>query len=253
MAPDATVIHLTHGIARHDVRAGSLALWRVAPHLAPAVAVAVVDPGVGTGRRAVAVEVAAADGDLVLVGPDNGLLVPAAHRAGALRRAVVLDDDRWHLRQEGAGATFAGRDIFAPVAGHLAAGVDLSLLGSPLDPSSLVGGPLRTAVPDATGRIDATVLWIDHFGNVQLDVAAVDLPSGTATVRLRTASSAPAEVAVVSSYAALGPRPGLVPDSAGLLSLCVDRAHAGSTLGMVAGAKVVLETARTDLAGILGG
>ena len=115
LAPHATTIDLTHGIRPFDVRAGALALARAIPYVAEGVVLAVVDPGVGTKRRAVAIEVA--DGAGVLVGPDNGLLAPAVAVAGGATRAVALDNPEYQLPAP--GATFAGRDIFAPAAAHL--------------------------------------------------------------------------------------------------------------------------------------
>ena len=118
-------IDLTHGIRPFDVRGGSLALARAIPYVAEGVVLAVVDPGVGTARRAVAVEVAGGAG--VLVGPDNGLLAPAVAIVGGAERAVELTNAEYHLAAP--GATFAGRDVFAPVAAHLCNGVDLAELG----------------------------------------------------------------------------------------------------------------------------
>src|SRR5688500_16720615 len=113
LAPHVTVVDVTHDIAPHDVRAGSLALMRAAQYLAPGVVVAVVDPGVGTDRRAVAVEVGdGANGDgHVFIGPDNGLLAPAVSMTGGAQRAVALTNAEYHLPMPG-GPTFAGRDVF---------------------------------------------------------------------------------------------------------------------------------------------
>ncbi|MBO0694117.1 MAG: SAM-dependent chlorinase/fluorinase, partial [Acidimicrobiaceae bacterium] len=185
LAPGATVVDVTHDVPAQDIHAGAMTLWRAVRWLAPSVVLAVVDPGVGTTRRAVAVEGAA--GALVLVGPDNGLLTPAAYALGPPTRAVALTDPRWHLRPERSGeegATFDGRDIFAPVAAHLCAGVDLSELGEPVPTEELVGGPLVLAESEpataARDGLDAEVLWIDRYGNVELGVrpATVD-PIGT--------------------------------------------------------------------------
>src|SRR5688572_10992104 len=112
LAPGAVVIDLTHEIPPHDLRSAGLALVRSAQYLAPGVILAVVDPGVGTERRAVAVEVG--DGMSTLVGPDNGLLAPAVAMVGGATRAFVLDNDEYHLPAP--GPTFAGRDVFAPAA-----------------------------------------------------------------------------------------------------------------------------------------
>src|SRR4051812_25740095 len=125
IAPDVRVIDLTHEIEPHDIRGGGLALARSAQYLAPGIVLAVVDPGVGTPRRAIAIEVG--EGQSFLVGPDNGLLAPAVAMVGGADRAVELTNDEYHLPAP--GPTFAGRDIFAPVAAHLALGVPLEEFG----------------------------------------------------------------------------------------------------------------------------
>ena len=138
ITPDAAVVDLTHDIAPHDVRAAGLLLARSAQYLCPGVVLAVVDPGVGGDRRCVAVEVG--DGMSVLVGPDNGLLAPAVAMVGGATRAVELTNTDFHL--PAAGATFAGRDIFAPVAAQLCQGVDLAELGERIEPGLLQPGVL---------------------------------------------------------------------------------------------------------------
>ncbi|MDQ1565199.1 MAG: hypothetical protein QOF96_79, partial [Actinomycetota bacterium] len=127
-APTAQIIDVTHNIPPFDVRAGALALARAVQYLPPGVVLAVVDPGVGTDRRAVAVEVEAG----FLVGPDNGLLAPAVAMLGGAMRVVALTNPEYQL--EAPGATFAGRDIFAPAAGYLAAGTPVERLGELVDP-----------------------------------------------------------------------------------------------------------------------
>src|SRR4051812_29019158 len=136
LAAHAAVIDLTHQIRPFDVRAGSLALARSISYLPTGVVLAVVDPGVGTARRAVAIEVAGGEG--ILVGPDNGLLAPAVAIAGGAERAVELDYPEFWL--EAPGATFAGRDVFAPAVAHLCNGLDLADLGTPVDPIVLMPG-----------------------------------------------------------------------------------------------------------------
>ena len=170
LAPHVTTIDLTHGIRPFDVRAGSLALARAIPYVAEGVVLAVVDPGVGTSRKAIAVEVG--DGAGVLVGPDNGLLAPAVALAGGATRAVELDNATYQL--EAPGATFAGRDVFAPAAAHLCNGVDLAELGSPLDAALLVPGVIALPRTEPDG-LHAEVLWVDRFGNCQLNVGPDEL------------------------------------------------------------------------------
>jgi S-adenosylmethionine hydrolase len=171
IAPGATVIDLTHEIPPHDLRTAGLALVRSAQYLAPGVILAVVDPGVGTERRAVAIEVAGGEG--VFVGPDNGLLASAVAMTGGAERAVELTNPDYQLAAP--GPTFAGRDVFGPAAAHLCNGVDLTDLGPEIDPISLRPGilPLSEVTPE--GQVKAEVLWIDRFGNVQLNVDPDDI------------------------------------------------------------------------------
>jgi S-adenosylmethionine hydrolase len=163
ICPAARVIDIGHGVPRHDVRAGALILRAAIPYLPGGVHLAVVDPDVGAQRRAVALR--AADGRL-FVGPDNGLLWLAVEATGGVVEAVEISSSAWRL--EPVSATFHGRDIFAPVAAHLAAGEPLASAGIPCDPAELV----RLQLPRA--RIEGDVLiahavYIDGFGNVQLD------------------------------------------------------------------------------------
>jgi S-adenosylmethionine hydrolase len=169
-APDARVIDVTHGIARHDVRAGALVLRDALPFAPPGVHLAVVDPEVGGGRRAVALR--CEEDDRLLVGPDNGLLVPAAERFGGIVEAVEISHSPWRL--EPVSATFHGRDLFAPVAGRLAAGDPFAAAGEPLDPGELVALELPEArLEDGTLVVHA--LTADRFGNVLLDGSAEQL------------------------------------------------------------------------------
>ena len=138
LAPDAVVIDVTHDVPRFDVRAGGLTLARAAQYLAPGVVLAVVDPGVGTDRRRIAIEVG--DGESVLVGPDNGLLAPAVAMVGGATRAFELTSTEHRL--EAPGPTFDGRDVFAPAAAHLSTGVPLEALGPEIDPITLLPGIL---------------------------------------------------------------------------------------------------------------
>jgi hypothetical protein len=125
LAPEVRIVDLSHGIAPHDIRGGALALARCTPYVPAGVIMAVVDPGVGTSRRAVAIEVAGGTG--VFVGPDNGLLAPAVALAGGAERAVVLTNPTYQLPAP--GALFSARDVFAPAAAHLCLGVELAELG----------------------------------------------------------------------------------------------------------------------------
>ncbi len=239
LAPHAVTIDLTHRIRPYDVRAGALALARAIPYVAEGVVLAVVDPGVGTKRRAVAIEVA--DGAGVLVGPDNGLLAPAVAVAGGASRASVLDNPEFHLATP--GATFAGRDVFAPAAAHLCLGVDLAELGSPVDPGLLLPGmvPLPRSEP---GGVHAEVLWVDRFGNCELNVgpdelAVVDgIVDGVVAV---TVGDDRRSARLATTFAELPAGSiGLVLDSQGMYALALDQRSAAAELKLAQGDAVVI-------------
>jgi hypothetical protein len=172
IAPGAPLIDLSHGVARQDVRQGAILLANALPSCPPGVHLAVVDPGVGSPRRAVAV--AAAEGRF-LVGPDNGLLSRALDRLGGALDAVELSKSPFRL--EPVSATFHGRDLFAPVAAHLALGARLEEAGESIDPNSLVTLDLPT--PEiGPEQVIAHALHVDGYGNVTLDLDAVMLADG---------------------------------------------------------------------------
>ena len=241
IAPEALVVDLTHGIARHAIRQGATVLANALPYAAVGVHLAVVDPGVGTPRRAVAVR--ATDGRL-LVGPDNGLLWPALQRLGGAEEAVDVSLSSHRL--EPISATFHGRDVFAPIAAHLASGVALGELGETLDPAELVRLELTAAVIEA-GRVVAHAVHVDRFGNLALDLGEHQM----AASGLRLGRPLTVEVAGVSVDAVYAvtfadvPAGGLILylDSSGALALAVNRGSAAERLGVRAGDEVVLRPA----------
>lgn len=236
IAPHATVVDLNHEIPPHDVRAGALCLARSVQYLCPGVVVAVVDPGVGTDRRAVAVEVG--DGQSVLIGPDNGLLAPAVALCEGATRAVELINPDYQLPAP--GATFDGRDVFAPAAAHLCAGVDLERLGVLMDPAGLRPALMPVSRLEPEGLV-AEVLWEDRFGNLQLNVDPDEVGDWGDRIGLRFGGHQRTAVRV-AGYANLAPgEVGLVVDSYGLLSVALDRTSAAELLGLGAGDEVVLE------------
>jgi S-adenosyl-L-methionine hydrolase (adenosine-forming) len=238
LAPGAPIVDITHLIAPHDVRAGSLALVRSVQYLPDGIVLAIVDPGVGTTRKAIAVEA----GPMTFVGPDNGLLAPAVAMLGGARSAVALTNDEYHLAAP--GATFAGRDIFAPVAARLASGIALAEFGEEIDPVTLTPGivPL-SRIEDDYSAIHGEALWVDHFGNVQLNIGP-DEVSGFGEVLSLTWNGKTRTVRVLTAYGEIkGGEVGLVVDSYGLLSVCVDRSNASRELGLGAGAAVTIAPA----------
>jgi S-adenosyl-L-methionine hydrolase (adenosine-forming) len=165
IAPEARVIDVTHGIPRHNVRAGALVLRNALPYMPAGVHLAIVDPEVGAERRAVAIR--CREEDRILVGPDNGLLSLAWERCEGVD--LVVDITRSPHRLEPVSATFHGRDIFAPVGAWLARGAELADAGDPLDPETLAR--VETPHPrEEDGAMVAHALVIDHFGNVGLNV-----------------------------------------------------------------------------------
>jgi S-adenosylmethionine hydrolase len=247
IVPEVVVVDLTHDIDPMDVRGGGLALARSAQYLCPGVVLAVVDPGVGTGRRAIALEVG--HGQSYLVGPDNGLLAPAVAMVGGADRAVSLTNDEYHLPAP--GPTFAGRDILAPVAAHLCAGVDLAELGELVDPLTLIPGVLPVTRPEGEGIV-AEVLWVDRFGNAQLNVDPDEIDGWGARVRLRIGLGGDTRIATrAHTYQDITPGgTGLLVDSYGLLAIAVDRGSAAAQLELHAGDQVALEPTDDDPAGI---
>lgn len=236
IAPDVGIVDLTHGIAPHDVRAGALALARSAQYLCPGVVLAVVDPGVGTDRKPVAVEVG--DGVSVLVGPDNGVLASAVAMVGGATRAVELRNEEYQLSR--LGSTFDGRDVFAPAAAHLSMGVDLAELGPALDPTLLIPG-LLPIIDTEDGGLVVEVLWIDRYGNVQLNIGPDDLADWGDPFTIRTGDHIET-VAMRPAYRSLGTgEVGAIVDSSGLVSLALNGASAAAHLGLSASDELRIE------------
>lgn len=244
--PQLTWIDLDHGVALGDVRSGALTLRRTVPHLPPCVCVAVVDPGVGTERRAVALSTASGHR---FVGPDNGLLEPVARRLGGA--IALVDLDASPLRTPSPARTFDGRDLFGPVAGALAAGAALHDVGTEADPGSLVA--LAVPAPRLTPRgFSATVLEIDHFGT--LVIALDDQLAGVApllrigrTGEAHTSLGARDQFAVGRTFADV-PHGDLVllRDSDGALALARRDGSAAALLHAAPGDAIVLRFTDDD-------
>jgi S-adenosylmethionine hydrolase len=227
IAPAARIIDVTHGIARHDVRSGALVLRRALPFMPSGGHLAVVDPGVGSTRRAVALR--CADEERLLVGPDNGLLMPAAGRFGGVVEAV--DVGRSPLRLEPVSASFHGRDVFAPVAAQLAAGLPLAQAGEPLDPAELVELELPRAQLSGAG-LRAHVLHADRYGNLVLDAERVQLAESG--LRLGHAVTVNGRRALYATTFADVPAGGLLlyEDGYRAVALAVNRGSALGALGL---------------------
>ncbi len=239
IAPDASIVDITHGIAKYDVRRGALVLRNALPYMPIGVHVAIVDPQVGTERRAIAL--GCVDGRM-LVGPDNGLLSLAWEAAGGIE--VAVDISRSPHRLEPVSATFHGRDLFAPVAGHLAAGEPLEDAGEPLDPDALTVVELpRPQVEE--GRVVAHALSTDRFGNIALDVRHEDL-AGTGLALGKAVELEAGGVRLFASFATtfadVGEGDVLVyEDAYRTLAIAVNRGDAAAQLGVGMDDEIVLK------------
>lgn len=232
-APGVRVVDLSHGIPPQDVRRGALTLLAAVPY-APrdAVYLAVVDPGVGTDRAAVAV----AAGETVFVGPDNGLLSMAWEALGGVDRAVAIRPPPGGLPS----ATFHGRDLFAPAAARLAAGTPIEDLGPPLDAASLVRLPVPRPRVAGDG-VEAEVIGVDRFGNVQLGARPGDVRGGVGDVVEVRAGNAAVRSGWVRTFAdAPEGEVALLVDSAGWLALVARGRSAASLLRAGPGQTVLL-------------
>ena len=232
ICPEARVIDLSHGVARHDIRAGATVLEGAVPYLPAGVLLGVVDPDVGAERRAVALR--AADGR-VMVGPDNGLLMLAADACGGVVETVDISGSAFRL--EPVSATFHGRDIFAPVAARLAAGASLADAGTPYEPDALVRLDLPRASLQDDGALVAHAAYVDRFGNVQLNVgheqlAAAGLKLGH-SVAVRVDSGATHRAVFVRTFADVELGELLVyEDAYRRLAVAVSHGNAAARLGV---------------------
>ena len=239
-APHVRITDITHGVPAFDVRAGSLALARAVPYVPEGIIMAVVDPGVGSARRALAIEVAGGRG--VFLGPDNGLLPSAVAMAGGPDRVFVLDNTDLHL--ESHGATFAGRDVFAPVAAYLANGGDIEQVGTAIDASTVMPGLVPVATtetrePHGEG-LRCEVTWVDTFGNCQLNIGPDEAAHLGPVLRIVLDDDV-RSARVCTHYAEIGQGAvGAVVDSYGMLALSVDSGSAAAELRLQAGDAVFI-------------
>ena len=238
--PQLRVIDVTHGIERGNVRAGALALLRAVQYLPEGVALVVVDPGVGTNRRPIAAETPWGH----FVGPDNGVLAPAVAMVGGASAIVALEDERFRIPSAG-GATFDGRDVFAPAAAVLASNqAVVTDLGPRLADDSLT--PLLLPLVEAEGTgVRGEVWWLDQFGNCQTNISPEDL----AALGLAPGAEIGLQVGVseydlpwVAAYGDVDPGQALIHvDSYGLLAIAVREGSAAERLNLTEGHQVVLK------------
>jgi S-adenosylmethionine hydrolase len=233
--PELRVIDVTHGVPRGNVRAGALALLRAVQYLPNGVVLAVVDPGVGTARKAIVAETDWGH----FVGPDNGLLAPAVAMVGGAHRFVSIEATEFRLPRD--GITFDGRDVFAPAAAVLASGeARIDDLGPELSPNAVT--PLLLPLVEHTdGSVAGEVFWLDTYGNAQTNVTPEDLrliglaPGSEVAVRIGTAEH---EMRWVDAYGD-GDRGGVVHiDSYGMIAIAVRGGSAAEMLSLSEGLSV---------------
>ncbi len=176
IARDAQIVDISHTVAKYAIRDGAYLLATAVPWLPVGVHVAVVDPGVGTDRRPIALLTQRGD---VLIGPDNGLLLPAAYRLGGVAEARVIENRSWLL--PATSSTFHGRDIFAPAAAHLATGAQFGDVGPGVDPATLVELAAATATV-SDGHLGTQVVYVDSFGNLRLAGGVAELAAALGPV-----------------------------------------------------------------------
>jgi S-adenosylmethionine hydrolase len=249
IAPDARIVDISHEVRKFAIRDGALLLWCALPYLPVGSHVAVVDPGVGTDRRPIALKVARGD---VLIGPDNGLLLAGAERLGGIVEARLLESDEFRLPQ--VSTSFHGRDIFAPAAAHLAAGAAFDALGPALDAATLEPSPIADPIVEP-GRLRSSIVYVDTFGNVKLAGLRGDLEEAIGLVRsgdgleLAFAANAGDEpgVEIVKWRGTFGDaEPGetlLYEDSYGRICLAENQGDAATHLGIVEDGEVTIRRA----------
>jgi S-adenosyl-L-methionine hydrolase (adenosine-forming) len=238
ISPESTVIDLTHEVPGFAVEAGAEILEHATRYMPEdTVYLAIVDPGVGTERRALALR---SNGGALFVGPDNGLLIPAAKSLGGIVGAVALTNPDFHLQP--VSSTFHGRDIFAPVAAHLTAGVEIERLGKALDPASLAHVDLPGMNKEGANTLTATIVGIDRYGNARLSATAEEtgIELG-ALLEVEAGQSGEMLVRYVETFghSKIGDLV-LVPDSHRCLSLSINKGHASRALALEVGDRVRL-------------
>ena len=247
IARDAQIIDISHTVAKFAIRDGAYLLATAVPWLPVGVHVAVVDPGVGTDRRPIALLTQRGD---VLIGPDNGLLLPAAHRLGGVTAARVIENRSWLL--PAASSTFHGRDVFAPAAAHLATGAPFDDVGPEVEPATLVElAVAMTTISD--GHVATEVVYVDSFGNLRLAGGAAELAAALGAVepgtRLEvTLQESTAEEHVIVRWSrTFGETPAgallAYEDSSGALAIAESSGSAARRLGVGSGVRIGIRRA----------
>lgn len=244
IAPDALVIDVSHEVEKYAIRDGALMLWCALPYLPIGAHVGVVDPGVGTDRLPIALETQRGD---VLIGPDNGILLPGAERLGGITRAHLVESHEYRLPN--ISHSFHGRDIFSPAAAHVALGVPIEALGRELDARRLVVLDWPEPEP-GDGVLVSTIVYVDTFGNVKLAGEPTDLDAGLGPLepgtRLRVDADGirPFAATWTETFAGVSEGDALVyEDSYGRLCMAVNRGNLAQATGLKPDVRVSIRRA----------
>lgn len=239
IVPEVEIIDITHQIPSFDIKKGAFVLVSSLPFMPQGVHLAVVDPGVGGERKAIIIETTRGD---FLVGPDNGLLIPAAQRLGGIKRAVEIKNEQYFLKP--VSSTFHARDVFAPVSAHLARGVEVGSFGESLDPSGLEPAPWSSSIIKGD-EVEADIIDIDKFGTLRLnstgsDLVRVGIFKGD-LVRIKWGSRH-RDVPMVETFAEVARgEPLLLVDSSGYVSIAVNLGRADVEFDLKVGEKIRFE------------
>jgi S-adenosylmethionine hydrolase len=240
VAPEALIVDVTHEVEKYNISHGALMLWCALPFLPIGAHMCVIDPGVGTARRPVALETSRGD---YLIGPDNGVLLPGAERLGGVVRAHLIENAQYRLPV--VSSTFHGRDLFAPAAAHLASGVPLEVIGPPIDPQELTKTDWPAPAVSAD-RLETSIIYRDTFGNLKLSALAGDVPEAFPGIahgeRLSVrfgASEKPTEMPWAATFGQVGKGDYLLyEDSYGRLCIAENQGDAARSLKVVEGTTV---------------
>jgi S-adenosylmethionine hydrolase len=243
VAPEALMVDISHEVEKYNIRHGALMLWCALPYMPIGAHMCVIDPGVGTARRPIAIETARGD---YLVGPDNGVLLPGAERLGGVVRVHQIENAQYRLPV--VSHTFHGRDLFAPAAAHLALGVPLEAIGQPIDPSDLAPITDWPRAQVREGELDTAVIYRDTFGNMKLSALASDMPEAFPDIthgeRMTVsfgASSKATEMVWAATFGAVGKGGHLLyEDSYGRLCIAQNQGNAAKSLRVAEGETVLI-------------
>jgi len=232
LVPEVKVIDLSHNIEPYSYKAASLVLARASEYLNPGVVIAAVNPA---GSRPIIIEVG--DGQSYLIGPDNGIFAPTVAIVGGATKAGLLNKSEYYL--DSAGKLSDCRDIYAPIAAEICNGVGIEQVSEMIDPVKLVPGLLAVSESVEDGSIASEVLWIDNFGNAQINIEPDQIKDWGNDLSIEVNNMTHSIVRVDNATALDNNKVGFVVDSFGLLSLTVPKESVAERLNLVEGSSII--------------